>query len=96
MCEDVGIALVEVSVGERPMVQGGPCVVVVNECDAARWPHADDACWPALAVAQPPVLPAADCLLENALGGEVKGSGGATSVVAPVDGALPAGETSSR
>ena len=64
--EDVGVALVQVLAGEGPVVECGACVVVLDECNGARGPHAQHAGRPPLAVYQPPVLASPHGLLQYA------------------------------
>mmetsp|Transcript_13890 Transcript_13890/g.22753 ORF Transcript_13890/g.22753 Transcript_13890/m.22753 type:complete len:412 (+) Transcript_13890:150-1385(+) len=74
---------------ERPVRLRGARVVIVDEGDGAPGPQADDAGRAALLVHQPPELAPPARLLQDALGGEVKGSADAARLVDPVHDALP-------
>mmetsp|Transcript_16293 Transcript_16293/g.45393 ORF Transcript_16293/g.45393 Transcript_16293/m.45393 type:complete len:358 (+) Transcript_16293:322-1395(+) len=91
MGEDVGVALLDMIPREGPVLEAGASVVVVYEGHCAARPHANQAGGLALGVHQTPALVSAHSLLENALGGEIKGCGGAAGAVDPVDCALPVG-----
>mmetsp|Transcript_14531 Transcript_14531/g.31118 ORF Transcript_14531/g.31118 Transcript_14531/m.31118 type:complete len:484 (+) Transcript_14531:579-2030(+) len=91
MGEQVGVALGNVLPREGPVLQRGARVVVVYEGHRARRPQAHQTWRATLGVGQAPALVAAERLLEDRLGGEVKGGGGAAGGVAPVHRALTVG-----
>ena len=62
---DVRIPLMQVIAREWPVIQCGPCVMILNEGDCSGRPHAQQARRPPLAVHQPPVLPPAHGLLQD-------------------------------
>ena len=87
--EGVRVAHANLVAGERPVRLGGTGIVVIDEGHRAAGPEADDAGRPPFLVHQPPKLRPAASLLENTLGGEVKGGAYAAGGVDPVDDALP-------
>lgn len=50
MSHDVGIPFVQVVVGEGPVVQGRPCVMIFDEGNCSRGPHPQQSWGPPLAV----------------------------------------------
>mmetsp|Transcript_100422 Transcript_100422/g.284412 ORF Transcript_100422/g.284412 Transcript_100422/m.284412 type:complete len:287 (+) Transcript_100422:1090-1950(+) len=87
--QDVGVPDQHLVAWERPVSLGAACVVVVNECDRVRRHPAQEPRRLPCSVAQPPVLAVVHRLLQDALGSEVKGSGGLAGSLDPVAEVLP-------
>mmetsp|Transcript_115075 Transcript_115075/g.336525 ORF Transcript_115075/g.336525 Transcript_115075/m.336525 type:complete len:208 (-) Transcript_115075:199-822(-) len=87
--EDVGVAYDHLVAGERPVALCAACIVIVNERDRILGHPPDESRRFARRVSQPPVLAVANCLLEDTLGREVKGSRGLARSVDPVANILP-------
>ena len=66
MSHYVSVSLMQVVLGERPVIQGRPCVVVLYKGHGSGRPHPQQTRGPALAVYQSPVFPSAHGFLQDA------------------------------
>lgn len=76
-------------VGEGPVGEGAPRVVVLEEGDSSGGPHPHHARRTALVVDQTPIFRSTDSLLQNTLSRKIKSRCGTARSIYPVDYSLP-------
>mmetsp|Transcript_17372 Transcript_17372/g.41143 ORF Transcript_17372/g.41143 Transcript_17372/m.41143 type:complete len:374 (+) Transcript_17372:81-1202(+) len=89
MGQDVGVADDDLVARERPVRLGTAGVMVVEEGHRMAGHPPEEPWWLAVGILQPPVLAVPHCLLQDALGCEVKSGALFVSSVDPVDSVLP-------